>query len=525
MQRPWRLKSATPITRNDITTSPNGHTYVLCGLLSLLTCLGSWLPAFNILAIAVLYTSIRYITRQHGRLLSFLYVSIASISGHIISNLDQTLNTNMLRIIDSAGGQLLVISVHVVTFYSYQAITRDLEATQNRDKVLKILFDLSFLGLMWTSGCELLSYFYGHDYTLLSSDAAIYPRILSGNVLPHFLDAIFAYGISAQLEALLLSRVLPRRGCAILAGEHEDSTQKCRADSDLLYTVSSLLAVILVVMWLVVLLTRHSIASTIRIGCTNPTGFTSNETVIEQVRQEMAYVDVLVLPATANYITDVNEFLNFKKRLTQIIDGQLVSVIFPTQDFRTESACQGRYNLQVYNLGEDEKTTMNTYTHKIFKARDGLTYYNIKLQSLFRTWVTLRVQDRFGRLMMASAICIESDFPNVFNRRELGPDLLIVPGSSWTKSAPGDRIKAMTVLAIRKSTNILYCDDNESAYIDSSGMLTYQSGPDSFSVSYDLLDKGALGYCIGLWWVVIPLSIVGIYIVQVYVVRSAATDE
>lgn len=498
------------VMRRIVEDSRYGIDITLCGSLCVLIYFSSTYPALNLLTVAILHRSFRVLSRRHGYVIASVLIAAGSLLGQLMLSRDGDLDSdNAVPPIVSVAGRVVVVLVHVFTIYLHHSYDRNfVSKTAGPKQTISVLASFSSFGLLWAAGYFLVIHVWGLRSSILSTNAVLYPIWLSSNGANLFLDAILSYGLSEALEIWLEDQSLPTDFDDLKDDiAHEDCSLECKCESSSKLNMVYIVALAIGALWIFVLLTRHSPASSVRIGCTNPVGLITNNTVIEKVREEMAYVDVLVLPATANYITDVNDFTRFKATLEKVIDGQLVSVVFPTQDFREEQTCDGRYNLQVYNLGEDEETTMNSYTHTVIKANSAVSHERLILQSLFRTWVSLRVQDKYGRLIMASAICLESDFPNVF-RGTQGPDLLIIPASSWSMSSPKAKMKAMTELAIKKSTNILYCDSHESAYIDSRGKAVRQFGQDSFSINYDLLDKGILGYRLGLWWILAPVCVV-----------------
>lgn len=476
----------------------------------MLTFLSSRLSGLKVFTIALLYCSTKVLSGRHGRLITAILLLSSSLFGHSLTIYDLIIHQEGRILAEILFERSTIVGVHVLSVYIYLWFRRYLRSDiYASDAIMSTLPERFSFGLIWCGGCAALHLLHTGQYGGISNNSSLYPFWLAGRGADRFLDAVLAQGFGEVIEILLTPRTTRAKETMKEYSEYQ-SVHAPRPIGHIASSLGRVMGIVVMMLGLagcVNFITKHSPASSIRIGCTNPVGLISNDTIIEKLREEMAYVDVLVIPATANYITDVNTFVKFKEYIDKMIEDQLVSVVIPTQDFRREAACKGRHNLQIYNLGEDEETTATSYVHSLIPADNGVSHDRLKLGSLFRTWVSLRVQERFGRLMTASAICIESDFAKAF-KNTAGPDLLIIPASSWSMDSPSDKLKSMTEFAIKKSTNILYCDQDESGYIDAKGTVIRHIGRDSFSIDYDLVDRGLHGYRMGLWWMLIPVCTV-----------------
>lgn len=353
--------------------------------------------------------------------------------------------------------------------------------------------------------------FFRHDiHGFLGTQATMYPTWMIGNRIEPFLDAAYAQTL-AVLAIRYASVEKPISGETVTVGEKDKLDSVVETPRGSLRTIRNVCCLALSVTLLMGLMGAvfsfwsDNNPDLLRVGCIRPKDVSSSKSVLEALQEQVIKGNAIsLLPASASYISEVPDFVRFKQDIAKITD--LSTVVVPTMSFSNETACHMRMKLQIYPLGEEK--FLNSYTAEVTKKTGPMVRERIDIKSLFLTWRSRRVSKRQGSLSIACAICLDSEFPRIF-QTDHTPDLLMIPNSAWSSAVNGSRIEHMRTFARSTKTAVLFCDLDRSGYVDSTGRLVSHSGTGSFSINYDQTTRGHLvGLHLGLWWVSIPLALI-----------------
>lgn len=366
--------------------------------------------------------------------------------------------------------------------------------------------------LFWFFCHEILPNHNAHGF--IGTQASLYPIWLATNNISTFLDAI----VGQCLSELIL------RGTDELQGQNLDSKDEKQTAVTLVQPSWHSMSVYQILQLpICILLSIHGAGmifassvkhnpNMIQIGCVHPQDHRSTVSVLTALRQQVASGnDISLLPATAAYINNTPDFLKFKEDILRVTSQK--TVVVPTHDFREEKACERMMHLQVYPLNEEK--FLNSYSVSRIKAAVGdVKYERNMIGSLFLTWRSRQARSPQRSLLVATAICLDEEYPNVF-LNEHSPDLLLIPNSAWSQKVSGSRIDLTRALVKRTGTAALYCDQGQSGYIDPTGRVITHSSKNSFSIQYDQSTNGEL-YSLrpGFWWTIVPILLVAFRIMH-----------
>ncbi|CCG84545.1 protein of unknown function [Taphrina deformans PYCC 5710] len=373
----------------------------------------------------------------------------------------------------------------------------------NRRKVVATRIDELIFPMIWlTIQGVLLSC----SQTLIGTQTSLYPPWIAGNHLESFLDAVFAQCFSSLLQAIWIAS--SGQNVERLKATATTSTTKPLQDSVQAFLQRTYLSVsfigILLCGGLVSSTINRQNSSSIKIGCTRPNIPSSVPSVLQAIEKDFDHGGVMMLlPASSGYIHDVDRFIQFKAEITNITRNS-ATVVVPTHNFKDDMACGARMLLQIYPLGE--KHFLNSYTNTVTKKTGKMLKEKNDIGSTFLTWRSRWIERGRGSLLIATAICLDHEFPEIFQSYH-SPDLLLIPNSAWSTAVNVSRIEGIKRFAKQKRTAVLFCSDGMSGYVDPTGRTVTSTAPGSFFVDYNQDSRGLMpGIRIGLWWT-LPLSL------------------